>query len=158
MITPWYLRSVSLYAALAAAETLSGGEVEEEEGKDASFFFSFFFFFASSSSVVPCSRFWSNERMKSLARLSHRRPLASDLAPRSAPRSISSSGIEKRRRKVGSAEAGEVKKGGAAAPAAPPPLAAAASFPRLRAFSSLSMLPPTSERTMAARAGPKWPR
>lgn len=99
--------------------------------------------------------------MKSLARLSHRMPLASELAPRSAPRSISSRGIEKRRRKAGSEELeeGEVEGAAAVAAAASPPLAAAAaSFPRLRAFWSLSMLPPTSERTMAARAAPKWPR
>lgn len=50
VIIPWYLRSVSLYAAFAAAETLSGGAVEEEEE-------AFFFSASSSSSFVPFSRF-----------------------------------------------------------------------------------------------------
>ena len=147
MIIPWYLRSVSLYAARAAAETLirGGGAAEEEV---------FFFFSSPPSSIVPFKRFWSIKIIKSLALFSHRRPLASDLAPRSAPRSISARGIENRRRKEGSAAAEveaeeEEVEGGAAA--------ASASFPRLLAFSSLSMFPPTSERTMAARAAPKWP-
>ena len=163
---PWYLRSVSLYAALAAAETLRGGlAAEEEEEEEASFFF-----FPSPPppprSFVPFKRFSSMSRMKSLALFSHSRPLASDLAPRSAPRSISSSGIENRRRKEGSeelteaaaaeAEAEEVE----GAEESPPPPAVSplvASLPRLLARSSLSMFPPTSERTMAARAAPKWP-